>query len=114
MYSEDLALCWTLRQAGWLVEFEPRAQVVHVGSAAALQAFGDTIDERRLEADFSGVPRNEPFDRLYNERRPIAQLRLGTSMPLSRAALGALPHLGRAKRALRGLRHTLSDFRSQR
>ena len=52
MYSEDLALCWTLRQAGWLVEFEPRAQVVHVGSAAALQAFGDTIDERRLEADF--------------------------------------------------------------
>ena len=52
MYGEDLALCWTLHRTGWLVELEPRAEVIHVGSAAAIQAFGNTIDERRLEADF--------------------------------------------------------------
>jgi len=52
MYGEDLALCWNLHREGWLVELEPRAQVVHVGGAAARQAFGDTIDERRVAADY--------------------------------------------------------------
>jgi N-acetylglucosaminyl-diphospho-decaprenol L-rhamnosyltransferase len=41
MYSEDLDLCWRLRQAGWAVRYEPRAVVRHVHGASARQAFGD-------------------------------------------------------------------------
>jgi N-acetylglucosaminyl-diphospho-decaprenol L-rhamnosyltransferase len=41
MYSEDLDLCWRLRQAGWAVRYDPAAVVRHVHGAAAEQAFGD-------------------------------------------------------------------------
>jgi GT2 family glycosyltransferase len=52
MYGEDMSLCWELRQAGWDVCFEPASEVVHVGGVAARRAFGDTIDARKLAADY--------------------------------------------------------------
>lgn len=35
MYLEDVDLCWRLRAAGWVVSYEPRAQVVHVQGVSA-------------------------------------------------------------------------------
>jgi GT2 family glycosyltransferase len=52
MYAEDLALCWSMRERGWSVVFEPEAEVVHVGGAAAAIAFGGEIDELKLAADY--------------------------------------------------------------
>lgn len=40
MYVEDLAWCWSARQAGWTVWFEPAATVRHVGNASGAAHFG--------------------------------------------------------------------------
>ncbi len=40
MYVEDLAWCWSVRQAGWTVWFEPAATVRHVGNASGAAHFG--------------------------------------------------------------------------
>jgi Predicted glycosyltransferases len=37
MYSEEIAWCWRIRQAGWTIWQVPQAQVVHVGGAATRQ-----------------------------------------------------------------------------
>lgn len=34
MYSEEIDWCWRVRQAGWAIWQEPRAQVTHIGGAA--------------------------------------------------------------------------------
>ena len=52
MYGEDRALCWDLHRAGWDVTFEPSAEVVHVGGAAARRAFGEAIYARKLAAEY--------------------------------------------------------------
>ena len=30
MYLEDVDLCWRLNEAGWLIGYEPKAEVLHV------------------------------------------------------------------------------------
>ena len=51
--GEDMALCWDLHQRGWQVVLEPAAEVIHVGAASARAAFGATIDQRKLAADYA-------------------------------------------------------------
>ncbi|HYI22244.1 MAG TPA: glycosyltransferase family 2 protein [Candidatus Limnocylindrales bacterium] len=53
MYGEDMALCWDLHQRGWQVVLDPASEVVHFGAASAIAAFGDTIDQRKLAADYA-------------------------------------------------------------
>jgi N-acetylglucosaminyl-diphospho-decaprenol L-rhamnosyltransferase len=63
MYAEDMDLCWRLRASGWEVWYEPAAEVRHVVSAAAREAFGDELEDRWLTATYAwmarrrGVPR---------------------------------------------------------
>jgi N-acetylglucosaminyl-diphospho-decaprenol L-rhamnosyltransferase len=63
MYAEDMDLCWRLRESGWEVWYEPAAEVRHVVSAAAREAFGDELEDRWLTATYAwmarrrGVPR---------------------------------------------------------
>jgi len=37
MYMEDVDLCWRLRQAGWVIFYEPSAEVVHEQGRSASQ-----------------------------------------------------------------------------
>ena len=52
MYAEDIDLCWRMAEAGWSVRYEPRAYVLHHGSAATSAAFGQERLERHLAAAF--------------------------------------------------------------
>ena len=47
MYAEDMDLCWRLRQQGWRVTLEPRAQVLHVGNASGALEWSDADREAR-------------------------------------------------------------------
>ncbi len=106
----DGALAYT-----WKVAFDEAHAKQSPGALLELAAMQQLLAIPGVVAmDSAGVPKNEPFDRLYNARRPIAQLRLGTGGLLSRAALAALPIAARARPSLRALRQTLSDFRRQR
>ncbi len=51
MYTEDMDLCWRLREDGWGVCLEPAAEVIHSGNAAGSQAFGAHVDDIRAAAD---------------------------------------------------------------
>lgn len=51
MYTEDMDLCWRLREESWNVSLEPTAEVVHMGNAAGSQAFGAQVDDIRVAAD---------------------------------------------------------------
>jgi GT2 family glycosyltransferase len=48
MYVEDLELCWWLRQHGWRIRLEPGAEVVHIGNAAGVQAWGHLRTRRHV------------------------------------------------------------------
>jgi N-acetylglucosaminyl-diphospho-decaprenol L-rhamnosyltransferase len=39
MYAEDLDWCWRAHEHGWTIRFEPRALIVHVGNASAVQSY---------------------------------------------------------------------------
>lgn len=52
MYVEDLDLCWRLHQAGWHCRLEPSVDIVHVGNAAGVQAWGDLRSVRWWEATY--------------------------------------------------------------
>lgn len=41
MYSEELDLCWNLRQSGWQVYWVPGARVVHYGGQSTTQVASD-------------------------------------------------------------------------
>ena len=106
----DGALAYT-----WKVAFDEAHAKQSPGALLELHAMQQILAIPGVVAmDSAGVPKNEPFDRLYNARRPIAQLRFGTGGLLSRAAIAALPIAARARPSLRALRQTLSDFRRQR
>lgn len=58
MYAEDLDLGWRLRRAGWRTRYEPRAEVFHVGGAAARKAFaGEDIVVRFMAASYAWMAR---------------------------------------------------------
>lgn len=40
MYSEEIDLCFRLRQAGWSLHWEPRARIVHYGGQSTKQVAG--------------------------------------------------------------------------
>lgn len=97
MYMEDVDLCWRLREAGWVVTYEPRAQVVHVQGVSA-----DRHPYRMLLAHHASMWR---YARTRTEGRerwllafvlPGLALRLGLTS--ARRALGGAPW----HRALRG------------
>jgi GT2 family glycosyltransferase len=52
MYVEDLELCWQLHQRGWRCRLETASEVMHVGNAAGLQAWGDARSKRWLAATY--------------------------------------------------------------
>jgi N-acetylglucosaminyl-diphospho-decaprenol L-rhamnosyltransferase len=46
MFSEEVDLCYRLRQAGWTVEFTPQAEFVHVGGASTRPEWGRLYREQ--------------------------------------------------------------------
>jgi N-acetylglucosaminyl-diphospho-decaprenol L-rhamnosyltransferase len=46
MYGEDAEWCFRMTRRGWVLRFEPQAEVIHHGARSALQRWSD--DERRL------------------------------------------------------------------
>jgi N-acetylglucosaminyl-diphospho-decaprenol L-rhamnosyltransferase len=57
MYAEDLDLGWRLHRAGRPTRYVPEAPVVHFGSAAAEQAWGDARVERWMDATYAWMLR---------------------------------------------------------
>lgn len=41
MFGEDMEWCWRIRRAGWSVDYEPAAGVVHLGGQSSRQVFAD-------------------------------------------------------------------------
>lgn len=41
MYSEEVDLCYRVRQAGWQLYWEPRSQIIHYGGGSVKQAAAD-------------------------------------------------------------------------
>jgi N-acetylglucosaminyl-diphospho-decaprenol L-rhamnosyltransferase len=60
MYSEEIDLCWRLKEAGWEVRFTPDATVVHVGGASTSQ--------RRTEMAVHQVASSKKFYRRHYSR----------------------------------------------
>jgi GT2 family glycosyltransferase len=52
MYVEDLDLCWQMRKRGRPTLFVPEAEVVHVGNASGVQAWGEERTARWVDATF--------------------------------------------------------------
>jgi len=46
MFSEEVDLCYRLREAGWKVVFTPDAEFVHVGGASTRLAWGPLFREQ--------------------------------------------------------------------
>jgi N-acetylglucosaminyl-diphospho-decaprenol L-rhamnosyltransferase len=109
MYAEDMALCWTLRVDGWEVGFEPSAEVVHVGGAAAQQAFGSGIDVRRLEADYDWYQATRG---MFNARLWAAANVLGFGAKLAMGRISRPPDDPRTQRTRKFLRLHASHLRS--
>jgi N-acetylglucosaminyl-diphospho-decaprenol L-rhamnosyltransferase len=57
MYAEDLDLGWRLRDAGWLLRYEPGAQARHVSGAATGPAFGDGRRRRFMRETYAVIER---------------------------------------------------------
>jgi N-acetylglucosaminyl-diphospho-decaprenol L-rhamnosyltransferase len=57
MHSEDIDLGWRLARAGWRTRYEPRATVLHVGSAASKKAFGEALWIRWMAATYAWMAR---------------------------------------------------------
>jgi GT2 family glycosyltransferase len=41
MFGEDMEWCWRIRRAGWSIDYEPTAGVVHLGGQSSRQRFSD-------------------------------------------------------------------------
>lgn len=74
MYAEDLELCWRLRRTGWGIVVRNDVTVVHHGSAAAGQRWGQGAD-----LEMRSLP--NIYDWLWTERSP----RLGRATALVNA-----------------------------
>lgn len=91
----------------WKVAFDERFAKSSPGALLELFAMrrGDEAPERPM--DSAGVEHNEPFDRLYNARRPIARLVVDTGAPTAKVALAA-------RKLEHGLRRFVRNFRARR
>lgn len=89
----------------WKVAFDERFAKSSPGALLELSAIrhGDTA--ARLPMDSAGVEHNEPFDRLYNARRPIARLIVDTGAPTATMALAARTLEHRVRRMARTARN---------
>lgn len=74
MYSEEIDLCYRLRDAGWETHFVPAATVVHLGGASTAQ------DRTRMAV--RALESTADFYRRHYSRRRLRELRLifGTAM----------------------------------
>lgn len=52
MYTEDVDLCWTLHESGWRCVYEPDIEIVHVGNASGVQAWGGDRLRRWLSCTY--------------------------------------------------------------
>ena len=53
MYGEDAEWCHRMTRRGWILQFEPRAEIIHHGGRSALQRWSD--DDRRLRETTANV-----------------------------------------------------------
>jgi N-acetylglucosaminyl-diphospho-decaprenol L-rhamnosyltransferase len=109
MYGEDLDLCWRVRRAGWLVFYEPRAEVRHVLGAAADVAFGDGAAERWLTATYAWLLRRRGVART----RVVAGLNVADAL-LTRLLLAPLARRDRSGRWERRRREAQAAARAHR
>lgn len=107
--GERIAMKTQLRDSDvvytWKVAFDERFAKSSPG--ALLERFAmhrAHAPEPPLPLDSAGVERNEPFDRLYNARRPIARLVVDTGAPTASLALAARDLERSARRLLRNFR----------
>jgi GT2 family glycosyltransferase len=57
IYAEDLDLGWRLRDAGWLLRYEPAAQARHASGASTVPAFGDSRRGRFMRETYAVIER---------------------------------------------------------
>jgi hypothetical protein len=80
MFGEDMEWCWRIRRAGWSVDYEPAAGVVHLGGQSSRRQFVDGVLPVKHEAYYC-------FCRQHLGRKHTAALRAVNAM-------GALLRLG--------------------
>lgn len=57
MYAEDLDLGWRLRDAGWVLRYDPRARARHASGASTIPAFGDDRQRRFMRETYAVIER---------------------------------------------------------
>jgi N-acetylglucosaminyl-diphospho-decaprenol L-rhamnosyltransferase len=77
MYAEDLDLGWRLAKAGWTTCYEPSALVLHEGSAATTQAWGEQRTVRWVTSTYTWMAR----------RRGVAATRMVAVINVAGAAV---------------------------
>src|SRR5262249_52349017 len=50
MFGEDMEWCWRTRRAGWSVDYEPAATVVHLGGQSSQQVYANRAMAVKHEA----------------------------------------------------------------
>jgi N-acetylglucosaminyl-diphospho-decaprenol L-rhamnosyltransferase len=57
MYAEDLDLGWRLRDARWVLRYEPAARARHASGASTVPAFGDSRQRRFMRETYAVIER---------------------------------------------------------
>jgi hypothetical protein len=87
MYSEDVELCYKIRQAGWKVYHTGKAEIVHHGGASAKEHPVDALEDvltREARYQFMAKTRGTGYARLYKfSVVPVSLVRLACAFTLS-------------------------------
>jgi N-acetylglucosaminyl-diphospho-decaprenol L-rhamnosyltransferase len=73
LYAEDEEWCLRMRRAGWTILFEPRAEVIHRGSASALQRW-DAAGKRLVQQEASVLFQRISLSRPHRMANLLAQI----------------------------------------
>ena len=91
MYSEDVELCYKIRQSGWRVYYVGKAEIVHYGGASAKEHPIDALEDvltREARYQFMAKTRGTRYARLYKfSVVPVSLVRLFCTVVLSSLAL---------------------------
>ena len=91
MYSEDVEVCYKIRQAGWRVYYVGKAEIVHYGGASAKEHPIDALEDvltREARYQFMAKIRGTRYARLYKfSVVPVSLVRLFCTVVLSSLAL---------------------------
>jgi len=106
MYGEDMEWCWRMRRAGWSIDYQPAAEVVHLGGQSSAQHYADTGAAVKHEAYYRfcrqhlGLPHTAAL-RLVNTVGALLRLAVFSVRRLAGPTTGQSNAIGAYRAALR-------------